>query len=278
MTLLGKFLAMLILILSTVFMGLALAVNASHRNWRDVVLDPNTGLRQRVQVASTTNDQLRADRQRTQAALDREQAARRTALAALQTQLDQIEATLRTTEATAAQLEARNTELSQLDRSRAEELQRLTEETRNLREQIRNEQEDRDRLFAETLQMTDQMNRLRGIVQQQSERNTQLMAQVSRFREVVDMRGIDIDEPLDGAPPDRNGTVLVVNRPMDLIEVSIGFDDGLRDGHLLDVTRSGRYIGRVRIRRTEPNRSVAEILPDYKQGPIQEGDRVDTTY
>jgi hypothetical protein len=278
MTLLGKFLAMLILILSTVFMGLALAVNASHRNWRDVVLDPSTGLKRRVEIAATTNDQLRADRQRTQAALDREQAARRTALAALQTQLDQIEQVLRTSEATVQQLEARNTELSQLDRSRAEELQRLTEETRNLREQIRSEQEDRDTLFAETLQMTDDMNRLRGIVQQQSERNAQLLAQVTRYREVVDMRGIDVDEPLDGAPPDRNGTVLVVNRPLGLVEVSIGFDDGLRDGHLLDVTRGGRYLSRLRIRRTEPNRAVAEILQDYHQGPIQEGDRVDTTY
>lgn len=278
MTLLGKFLAMLIFILSAAFMVLALAVNASHRNWRDVVLDPSTGLKRQVEVAKTTNDQLRADRERTQAALDREQAARRTALAALQTQLDQIEQVLRQSESTVQQLEAKNTELAQLDRSRAEELQRLTEETRTLREQIRSEQEDRDTLFAETLQMTDQMNRLRGIVQQQSERNSQLMAQVSRYREVVDLRGIDIDEPLDGAPPERNGTVLVVDRPTDLVEVSIGYDDGLRDGHLLDVTRSGRYVGRLRIRRTEPNRAVAEILKDYHQGSIQEGDRVDTTY
>lgn len=278
MTLLGKFLAMLIFILSAAFMVLALAVNASHRNWRDVVLDPSSGLKRQVEVAKTTNDQLRADRQRTQQALDREQAARRTALAALQTQLDQIEQVLRNSEAQVQQLEAKNTELSQLDRSRAEELQRLTEETRKLRDQIREEQEDRDTLFAETLKMTDQMNRLRGIVQQQAERNQQLLTQVSRYREVVDMKGIDINEPLDGAPPDRNGTVLVVDRSRNLVEVSIGFDDGLREGHLLDVSRGGRYLGRLRVRKTEPNRSVAEILKDFNQGAIQETDRVDTTF
>lgn len=278
MTLLGKFLAMLIFILSAAFMVLALAVNASHRNWRDVVLAPSTGLKARVEVASRTNEQLRADAQRTRAALDREQAARRTALAALQTQLDQIDQVLRASEASVQQLEAKNTELSQLDRSRAEELQRLTEETRKLREQIRSEQEDRDTLFAETLQMTDQMNRLRGIVQQQTERNQQLLAQVSRYREVVEMKGIDINEPLDGAPPDRNGTILVVDRPRNLVEVSIGFDDGLRDGHLLDITRAGQYIGKAMIRRTEPNRSVAEILKDYGTATVREGDRVDTSY
>jgi hypothetical protein len=189
-----------------------------------------------------------------------------------------MEQLLRASEAQVQQLEAKSTELSQLDRSRAEELQRLTDEARKLRDQIRAEQEDRDSLFAETLKMTDQMNLLKGSLQAQTERNEQLAGQLSRYREVVDMKGIDVNQPLDGAPPERNGTVLVVNRPLDMVEVSIGYDDGLRDGHLLDVTRSGRYVGRLRIRRTEPNRSVAEILKDYNQSPIQEGDRVDTTF
>ncbi|MFM2002250.1 MAG: hypothetical protein RI963_1676 [Planctomycetota bacterium] len=278
MTLLGKFLSTFIFILSTAFMVLALAVNASHRNWREVVLDPNNGLKKQIETISRTNQQLTDDRQRTQSALDREQAARRTALAALQSQLDQMEQLLRGSEAQVQQLEAKSTELSQLDRSRAEELQRLTDEARKLRDQIRAEQEDRDSLFAETLKMTDQMNLLKGSLQAQTERNEQLAGQLSRYREVVDMKGIDVNQPLDGAPPERNGTVLVVNRPLDMVEVSIGYDDGLRDGHLLDVTRSGRYVGRLRIRRTEPNRSVAEILKDYNQSPIQEGDRVDTTF
>lgn len=278
MTLLGKSLAMLIFVLSAAFMVLALSVNASHRNWREEVMAPGSGLKARVEAATKVNNQLRADNERARLALDRERAARRSALAALQTQLDQLDQQLKTSEASVQQLEAKNTELTQLDRSRAEELERLTEDTRQLREQIRKEREDRDQLFADTLQMTDQMNRLRGVVQQQTERNEQLMAQVSRYREVVEMKGIDINQPLDGAPPERNGTVLVVDRPRDLVEVSIGFDDGLRDGHLLDVTRGGRYVGKLKIRRTEPNRAVAEILKDYETAIIREGDRVDTSF
>jgi len=276
MTLLGKWFLAFTCFLSIVFMILALVANASHRNWRDVVLDPSTGLKKRVEVIEQTNVQLRDARERTQQALDREQASRRTALAALQTQLDQVEQVLQGSESRVQLLEAKNTELTQVDRSRAEELQRLTEQTAKLREQIRTEQEDRDTLFAETLELTDQMNRLRGMVQQQTERNEQLMAQVTRYKEVVDARGIDINEPLDGAPPERNGTVLVLDRPRKLVEVSIGYDDGLRDGHLLDVTRSDRFVGKLRVRRTEPDRAVAEILADYSEGIIQEGDRVDT--
>ncbi len=276
MTLLGKWFLAFTCFLSIVFMVLALVANASHRNWRDVVLNPDTGLKKRIETVEQSNQQLRDARERTQLALDREQASRRTALAALQTQLDQLEQLLSKSEATVAQLEAKSTELSQVDRSRAEELQRLTEETRKLREQIRKEQEDRDSLFAETLELVDQMNRLRGIVQEQTNRNDQLMTQVRRYKEVVDLKGIDINEPLNGAPPDRNGTVLVIDRGRKMVELSIGFDDGLRNGHLLDVTRSGRYIAKVKVLRTEPDRSVGQILADYSEGVIQEGDRVDT--
>jgi len=276
MTLLGKSFAVVILLLSGAFMILSLAVNASHRNWRDQVMGPN-GLKQQIETIAQTNEQLREARARTQASLDREQAARRTALAALQTQLDQLESQLRESEATVQQLQAKNTELAQLDRSRAEELEKLTGETARLREQIRSEQQDRDNLFAQTLELTDRMNTLRGVVQTQQDRNDQLLTQVTKYKEVVDAAGINVDDPVDGAPPERNGNVLVVNRPRKLVEVSIGFDDGLRQGHLLEVTRGGRYVTRLQVRRTEPDRSVAQILDDYSEGIIREGDRVDTT-
>jgi len=277
MTLLGKWFLAFTCFLSIVFMILALVANASHRNWRDVVLDPGTGLKKRIETIEQTNSQLRDARERTQLALDREQASRRTALAALQSQLDQLQLVLVRTESDASSLQSINTELSQSSRTSSQELEKLTEETRKLREQIRTEQEDRDTLFAETLEMTDQTNRLRGIVQQQSERNEQLMAQVNDYKRVVDYKGIDMNESLDGAPPERNGSVLVINRSLKLAEISIGFDEGLRDGHLLDVTRNGRYVGRIRVRKTEPDRAVAEILADFSEGIIQEGDRVDTT-
>ncbi|TWT83491.1 Chromosome partition protein Smc [Planctomycetes bacterium CA13] len=276
MTLLGKSFSVIILILSLTFMVLALAVNASHRNWRDVVMGPG-GYKEKIQSLESSSQQLRDQKQKAEAGLSREQAARRTALAALQTQLDQQEDQLQNSEATVQKLEGQNTELSQTDRSRAQYLEELTAETKRLREQIRSEQEDRDQLFTQTLQLTDQMNKLRGIVSIQQDRNDQLMAQVTRYKEVIDARGIDINDSLDGAPPERNGTVLVINRPKKLVEISIGYDDGLRKGHKLEVTRGGRYVGKLQVLQVEPDHAVASILPDYSQGIIQENDRVDTT-
>lgn len=280
MTLLGKSFTAVILILSAVFMVLALAVNASHRNWRDVVLtgvNGQPGLKAQIESTTRTNEQLRDAQQRTLASLDREQAARRTALAALQTQLDQLRSDLQNSESEVERLGAQVTVLSQTDLSRAQELERLTAENARLRTSVRKEQQDRDLLFTQTLELTDQMNKLRGFKQQLEERNRQLMAQATRFEEVIAAKGIDINEPLDGAPPERNGNILLVDRPSDLVLISIGSDEGLRAGHFLEVTRKGRYVGKLKVRKTEPDRAVAEILRDYSEGILEEGDRVDTT-
>lgn len=280
MTLLGKSFSVVILILSAIFMVLALAVNASHRNWRDVVLtgiNGQPGLKSQIESITRENTQLRDSKDRIQADLNREQAARRTALAALQTQLDQLQDVLQSSEQTVGDQSAQITVLTQTDLSRAEELERLTKENVALRRQIRTEQQDRDTLFTETLTLTDQMNTLRGFKQELEVRNQQLIAQATRYKEVMTSKGIDVNEPLDGAPPDRNGNILQIDRPSSLVLVSIGYDEGLRKGHLLEVTRDGRYMGKLKVRNTEPDRSVAEILDDYSEGILQEGDRVDTT-
>ena len=280
MTLLGKSFSAIILILSAIFMVLALAVNASHRNWRDVVLtglNGQPGLKEQIETTIRENNQLRDSATRTQSALDREQAARRTALSALQTQLDRARANLLDSEALVQKQSAQLTVLVQNDAARAEELRELTADNENLRAKVRTEQQDRDKLFTETLALTDQMNKLRGFKQALEERNKQLMDQVTRFEEVIASKGIDIHEPLDGAPPERNGVILVIDRPRHLVEVSIGYDEGLRKGHYLEVTRGGRYVGKLKVRDTDPDRAVAEIMKDYSEGILREGDRVDTT-
>lgn len=276
MTLLGKSFTVVIFLLSLAFMVLALAVNASHRNWRDLVLGPG-GYSARIEAIVAENEQLEDAQTRARASLSREQVARRTALAALQTQLDQLQNDIQQRIASAQKLEAELSNLAQLDRIRAEELQALTDANTKLREQVRTEQENRDSLFAETLVLQDSLNEALGVRLELETRNQNLQSELTRFREVADYKGIDINAPLDGAPPERNGVVLVINRSKGLAEVSIGEDDGLRSGHELDVTRDNRYIGRLRVLKLSPNRAVAQIMKNYSEGFIEEGDRVDTS-
>jgi hypothetical protein len=277
MTFLGKIFSTILLLLSAAFMVLALVANASHRNWRDAVLDPSVGLKRKVEEGQQVTRQLADSRMRAEAALAREQASRRTALAALQSQVDNLRQQLQAREQAVQSLQAMNNELVQTDKSRAEQLASLTEANKNLESKIIAERTDRDQLFAKSLELTDLYNQALGVLDTLSKVNSGLLADVSRYKEVLDARGINANDPLDGSPPDRNGVVLAVNRPNKLIEISIGFDEGLRDGHTLRVTRGGRYLGKVKVRKTEPDKSVAEILDAYLEGPIQAGDRVDTT-
>ncbi|MGI9442566.1 MAG: hypothetical protein ACR2N1_08875 [Rubripirellula sp.] len=280
MTLLGKCLTALILILSVMFAALALVATASHKNWRDVVLtgvNGQPGLKDQIEAIDRDNQQLRDQRDRTKNALAREQIARKTALAALQTQLDRLQEELGRSGAEVEGLRTQVTELTTSDLNKTKQLETLTGENARLRTSVREEQAARDTLFTTTLELTDQMNVLRGFKQRLEQRNKQLMAQATRFEEVIAARGIDINEPLDGAPPERNGNILQIDRPSHLVLISIGSDEGLRAGHFLEVTRAGRYVGKLKVRNTEPDRSVAEILKDYSEGILQEGDRVDTT-
>jgi len=280
MTLLGKSFSTVIFLLSAAFMVLSLAVSASHRNWRDEVLGDGgakPGLKKQIEDISRVNEQMQDSEQRALAKLDLERASRRTALAALQTQQEDLSSKLLESEKQAGDLRAENNILAQTDLSRTKLLEEITADNNKLRDQIRAEQQARDQLFSQVLAITNQMNQLRGFNNQLKDRNEQLLAQVTRFEEVTQAKGINIHDPLDGAPPERNGNILQIDRPTSLVLVSIGFDEGLREGHFLEVTRRGRYVGKLKVWKTETDRAVAKILVDYSDGILREGDRVDTT-
>ena len=48
MNLFGKVLVVLIFVMSIVFMTFTMLVYSTHRNWKELVEDPNTGLRSRL--------------------------------------------------------------------------------------------------------------------------------------------------------------------------------------------------------------------------------------
>ena len=68
---LGKVFVVLILIMSLVFMGLAMAVYATHKNWKEII-DGTNGLAAQLQQAETTNNQLTEQHNRKVEELDAE--------------------------------------------------------------------------------------------------------------------------------------------------------------------------------------------------------------
>jgi septal ring factor EnvC (AmiA/AmiB activator) len=270
MTLLGKILTVLILVLSVVFMAFAMLVFATHKNWRDHARD----LVKQVADATAQRDQMNIEFGRSKDALAAEQAARRFAIAASRSKYEQVNAALQQANTTLLELQSSNGELQQAHRTTVTELERLTTEVGGLRTEIRNSQLDRDNMFTQVVRLTDELNRLEGLKTDLEIRRNQLLAQNSLLAGAVKAHGIDVYN-IANITPKVDGVVTGVSQK-DLIEISIGSDDGIKEGHQLEVFRKSTYLGRVVIRHTGPDKAVAEIIKEYRRGTIRKGDRVAT--
>ena len=95
---------------------------------------------------------------------------------------------------------------------------------------------------------------------------------------VMHASGIDPKTDPSGVVPTVDGLVSQVRRSggAQFVEVTIGADDGLKPGNTLEVFRGSKYLGRLDVVTTSPDKSVGKVDRRYLQGQIQEGDRVAT--
>jgi hypothetical protein len=274
MNLLGKIFAMAILVLSVMFMTLSLAVYATHKNWKDEASQLQSQLTQsrgalelkiaefnRLETQLTgevesVNQQVRK--------LETERVALVERNSVVQSELDQLKAERREATAMVAATQANN--------------QRLADEVTGLRQDIRTNEQARDQAFHTTLTATEELHQKAGELRNSVERNRQLTEQVSGMTSVMDAKGIDPNTPPDAITPTVDGLVSRVRQVAgaQLVEVTIGSDDGLKQGNTVEVYRGGRYLGRLDIVKTSPDRAVGRVDRRFQQGSIQEGDRVAT--
>lgn len=275
MNLLGKILTVLTLVMSISFMMIAVTVFATHRNWRDVVMDPTTGLKKQVEDLDRANKQLREELQRKTDLLAVEQAARQHALASLQARLQNVNDEMARLNQQYAELQAQHGSLVESTDTNTLNQKAITEEVTGLRAILREAEQARDAKFMEVTELQNQILALEGQRRLLIERQEQLIEQVKRMSRVLARNDLDEFTPVSNKPPKVDGVVsLVGNR--NLIEITIGSDDGLRKGHTLEVFRDRSYLGRIRIEKTLPDKSVGRILPQYRKGTIKRGDRVAT--
>lgn len=274
MTLLGKVFTGLLFLLSVIFFTLAVAVNASHVDYRELVKNPTTGYEARVKKAEEKNRQLTTTLEEIKSELSIEQAARRSALGALQTQIEQRESELAAQEGELTKLLAAHTLLVATEQQTQQDLSARTKDNETLRKQIVDAREDRDQLFGRMTKAVDDYTRLQGMYQSLNERIQQLASDYTGAKEQLEILGIKPNTLVQGAPA-ANGEVTAVSSS-GLVEVSLGQDSGMREGLTLEVSRSGQYLGRLKITRVDAGASVAQILTGFQTGYIRKGDRVDT--
>ena len=90
MNLVGKILTALIALFSLVFMSLAVAVNATHVNWRDRVMNANDGLQAQLKKETDSKKELQSQLDRLVRERDEERTAARNTAAALKTEVENL--------------------------------------------------------------------------------------------------------------------------------------------------------------------------------------------
>jgi hypothetical protein len=280
MNLVGKILVVFIFVMSIVFMSFAMAVYATHRNWRNEVLgsEQQPGLKQRLQTEQNRVQELEASRQRLETALANEKTARERALAALETERDNV----------ANETARLNTEINRLNAEHAkavnaatltqETMKKLREQMAVLQEQLDTARLERDERFKEAVKLTDELAQATGELSRLDQMNKKLAQDNSALSLALQDANIQLDRK---GPPRVEGVVLA-SRANGLVEISLGFDDGLEKGHALEVYRQGpseadnKYLGKIEVVETQADRAVARVLPNFRKGTIQKEDRVAT--
>ncbi len=274
MNLIGKIFVVIIVVLSLLFMGLAMAVYSTHKNWLAAVNDQKDEI-----------NMLRSEHEQNTSKY-------RLAESNFRLEIDSAEQQVRKLESERVALVARNdviqtevNELKQANRdataavsSTQENNSQLARENVGLQTEIISAQEASDAAFAKTLVATSQLHDAAVKLNQEIERNAQLTEQVAGMTTVMRRHDLNPATRPGDVKPRVDGYVSDITRRAgsESIEVTIGADDGLKRGHTLEVYRGGKYLGRAEVLQTTPDRAVARIIPSLKKWRIQEGDRVAT--
>lgn len=220
-----------------------------------------TTLTTNLETAENNAAQARAAEQKARA----EAKSAREELAEANAKLDDAVTTLNTTTEQLAQQKARADELfdnlTNVTRERNEAQTELAAyQGTGLRpEQIREQRELYNKIVSERNAFVAENKVLLRNVEQ-------LKNELSRF--------IGDREQVVELPPGLKGNVVAVDPKYDFVVLDIGGNQGVLENGQMLVNRDGKLVAKVRITRVEPNRSIANIVPGWKQDEVMEGDQV----
>jgi hypothetical protein len=285
MNLIGKILTVVIFILSIIFMTMVLAVYATHQNWRDAVMTPPdqataakpVGLKYKYEEEQRHNQELKDQLEKLKQEKDKELDAKVQALTKLENENSLMKTQINDLQKSITTLDDSERKAVAALQATQKESSIFRGEVEGLRSEAEKAQSDRDAHFKEVVKITDEMHQMLNEMTELKSRNTTLAADLAKAKEVL--RHFDLNENTDisGTPPRVEGLVNAVLGG-GLTEISIGADQGLQKGHRLDVYRvaptGNKYVGRIEVLKTAPDKSVCKIIPSFQQSEVQKGDRV----
>jgi hypothetical protein len=289
MNLVGKILTVFILVMSIFFCACAVMVYATHKNWREVVMRPRqeaapgkpAGLMFQLEDEKNHYDKLKAEKDDLDARLTAEKDAAVQALAKLSNEYDQLKIEI-------AQLKK---DRDQSDQERREALAQLANteqrlaamrkeiegdaQTPGLRKEILQAQTEREQFFNEVVRLTDEKRQAVNELKRLRDYQVVLRQDLDKAVAVLRKFGFQPEPELyRDQPPLVEGYVKAGQDKDNLVEISIGSDEGLLKGHKLEVYRPTGYVGRIEVVKTAVDTAVCQVVPGYQKSRIQPNDLV----
>lgn len=278
MTSVGKLLVVLNLVMSCFFMAFAVVVYTAREDLQGKILAKD---KQIAQLNNTSSQQQAEAEKQTKLVQDRDaelekiKAESAKKIAELNTQVAGLDSELQKarSQATDATATVKVTTTEQVQR------QKEVEALRAIRDEFLTKNSD---LVAKNTDLQDQNAQFKNDLELLTARNEELDTRLRQLSEYVVRRQGSMPEEAElvsggevPPPPNVDGVVRKVDPTGQYIEISLGEDDGIRKGQILETWRTkpyGKYLGRIRIVQTQATTSVAK--PISVTGLIQENDQV----
>jgi len=285
MNLIGKIFTVLIFILSIIFMTMVLAIYATHRNWRDAVETTQEqvtatrplGLKYEWAKEKKDNQELKDRLDQLKQEKDKELDAKVQALTKLENENSQMNVKIQDLQKSIDKYDDSERKAVAALKATQDESAKFRQEVEGLRSEAEKALSDRNAHFREVVRLTDEMHQMLNDMNELKNRNTTLAADMAKAKEVLRHFKMTENTDISGTPPSVEGLVEAVLGG-GMTEISIGSDSGVQKGHKLDVYRvaptGNKYVGRVEVLKTAPDKSVCKIIPSFQQSEVQKGDRV----
>ena len=284
MSFLGKVLVGLQLVLSIMFLVFAGAVFSTQKNWKaakELVDTSYTKL-----VADKDQIELEYKTYKTRMEIDFKNEQNRAANA--EGQVDLLKRQLASSEDEANKAKIASDEQRELAKVSVEESRQRREEAL-LQREINNNLQKLLNEKTTRLQASDDVVFNQKVAEKAlQDKHSKVLSDLALMQKIIAANGLSTDPQsvvgLLTPPPAVDGKVLETKRGgrsgSDLVEISIGSDDGLAEGHKLSVYRpqagdkAAKFLGDIKLVYVTPDRSVGAVILRAKNGIIEREDNV----
>jgi hypothetical protein len=287
MNLVGKIFVVVVIVFSLVLMVITMCVYTAQRNWREVVMlekdkitaGKELGLKYQKDNLDAANRELKDQKDKLEKEYTAEKTAKQQSLTKLQNELDLAKKDRQRLETERAGLEKQQRDAIAAQNATQKNSHDYRVELEKQRTQLAEARKDRDEHMKQVVKLTDDLNQTVNDKEQLRKRMAELAKDLAKAEEMARYFNLP-DKNSDyksKAPPKVDAVVTNVNGD-GLIEISLGSDAGLRQGHKLEVYRinggQSSYVGRVEVVKTDPSKSVCKIDTKSQISNVMVNDRV----